>query len=182
MRHSSPLWLCALALAACTTPLPGPHDGGTSDLGAACSAAKDSASCKAISGCKIAGCPDCKGGLNFVACVGPDQSVGIECPAICPAADSCGSITDAAACDARPDCYALYSGDRPCDNASCSNHFVQCNPAPANCGSTTQPCAEDCTTLTPTCPAGLVSVFPTAGGSCCASGCATGLKCDPTGE
>lgn len=171
-------------LAACRTsslPLPAGSDGGVSDLGAACSAATDTASCQAIPGCKAVGCPACGGGTTFALCVAPGESYGLDCAAPC-AQPACAELQDGASCDARPDCYALYSGDLPCDNSSCANHFVSCQPAPANCGQTEgPPCAADCTMLTPSCPMGLVNAFPAPSGSCCSNGCVAAQKCDPLG-
>jgi hypothetical protein len=89
---------------------------------------------------------------------------------------ACDSLTDATACDQRSDCFALWSGDLPCNNTSCQNHFVRCQSAPPVCsGSGT--CNGSCAQLTPTCRSGDVPVFASASQACCAIGCVAGIKC-----
>jgi hypothetical protein len=89
---------------------------------------------------------------------------------------ACSAITDPAACDARNDCFALYSGDLPCNNLSCSNHFVGCQDVPALCGPGGGVCDRACTNLTPSCPSGFTNVFSDSS-ACCSSGCTATDKC-----
>lgn len=170
-------------LAACRTSslsLPADSDGGVTDLGAACSAAQDTASCQAIPGCKAVGCPACDGGLDFVLCVAPGESYGVDCPAAC-AQPACSDLQDGPSCDARPDCFALYSGDLPCDNSGCQDHFVKCESGVATCMRSTGPCSGSCVMDTPSCRSGEVEVYTSPAESCCAIGCVAPAKCDPLG-
>jgi hypothetical protein len=181
MPRSSLLFALFL-FAGCRTsslPLPSDSDGGASDLGAACSAAHDTASCQAIPGCKAVGCPSCEGdgGLDFVECVAPGQPYGLDCPAAC-AQPACTDLQDGPSCDARPDCFALYSGNLPCDSSGCLNHFVKCQSGVATC-MRTGPCSGSCVMDTPSCPSGEVEVYPAQ--NCCAIGCVAPSKCDPLG-
>jgi hypothetical protein len=146
---------------------------GSPDLGAACAAARDTASCNAIAGCTAVGCPNCNGGIDFAFCNPDGQPYGLDCPNLMCELQSCSSIHDAQSCDARPDCWSLWSGDLPCNNTQCSNHFVSCNDGSPVCA-TTGVCNGSCTMLTPTCRDGDAPVFSN---SCCATGCAHANRC-----
>ena len=138
MLRAAPLLLLLLALPlyACQRDgLPissatGDHDGGqASDLGATCSLAGDTVSCRALAGCFAITCPrSCEPGEDFIQCVREDQPHGAICggPGGCAPKPPCTSVPTAAACDARPDCHALYTGNKPCNSLDCNNHFDKC--------------------------------------------------------
>ncbi len=163
--------LVVALLAACNgNPLFEPNpDGGSKDM-AACSAATDEASCKAIPGCEPQECAICNGAMAFVDCVPAGSAAGVFCPALCEQ-PTCAMLQQAD-CDARPDCYSTFSGDLPCNNESCSNHFVKCVDGPFVCPSPTGVCTIACTTLTPSCPSGY---GPNQ--ACCPSGCVEAALC-----
>lgn len=99
-----------------------------------CSAITDQASCTSRSDCRADLCSLCSGPSTFAGC----SAVGdppVECPAgACPLVP-CDQITDSAdACDARPDCHAVFV-DHPCGCASagCCTTFSRCADGKANC-------------------------------------------------
>ncbi len=88
----------------------------------------------------------------------------------------CTQITNPTTCDAQVGCYALFSGELPCNSSFCSNHFVSCVNAPPECAPATQPCTIDCPLTVSFCPTGYVSVFSNSSG-CCSNGCVAANKC-----
>ncbi len=150
--------------------------GGAGDLGAACASATDAVSCQAIPGCEAVGCPSCNGGTSFFSCLPRGESHGAACSAGCGQL-ACSELSDGPTCDARPDCYALYSGDLPCDNSGCTNHFVKCEDGPSTCVKSGSQCAGSCAALTPSCRAGYVEAFPSPDQTCCSNGCVSASKC-----
>lgn len=149
---------------------------GAADLGRSCASASDAASCQAIAGCSAVGCPTCDGGMSFILCVREGQPYSVDCPAPC-AQPACADLSNRAVCDARSDCYALFSGDLPCKSASCTDHFVKCESGPATCipNPSAGACALDC--VAPSCRAGEVNVFPSPQQTCCSNGCVASTKC-----
>ena len=137
-----------------------------------CASATDVNSCQALSGCKPLTCPDCRGQSSF-ECVSATQQVA--CGLLCVI--SCADIKDATTCDTRSDCHALYSGDLPCNNSSCINHFVKCDTMPTVCRVAGTVCNGSCVQLTPNCPSGFAPVFNSTGPTCCATGCVAASKC-----
>jgi hypothetical protein len=90
----------------------------------------------------------------------------------------CADLVDPAACDARPDCYALFSGDLACASTACQNHFVKCESAPPFC--TAMACGNvACQPPSRSCRPGDVSVYPDSS-SCCNVGCVAATKCGGT--
>jgi len=89
---------------------------------------------------------------------------------------SCTQMTDPATCNAQVGCYALFSGELPCNSSACTNHFVSCVKAPPECAPATKPCATDCPLTGGFCPSGYVDVFPNSSG-CCSNGCVAATKC-----
>jgi hypothetical protein len=124
------------------------------------------------SDCRANYCPNCNGGTSFSYCSDVTAAAESICPAIaCPA--SCSLMTTKDACDARPDCHAVYVDNGACDcsTAGCCAHFSRCADGPAVCA---PPPAFSCTTSKPYCesPAYYVSY---SGG--CYEGCATAAAC-----
>lgn len=144
--------------------------------GGTCASANDASGCAAIDGCVAVGCPTCDGGTGFSACIVKGQPYGLLCPHSECELQACESLNTSGDCDARSDCYSLYSGDKPCNNASCSNHFTQCLAGPAQCAAGTGPCTADCTEPA-TCRAGFVPAYTSASQSCCPSGCVAETLC-----
>jgi hypothetical protein len=161
----------------------GDPDGGSvpSDLGAACAAAGDVASCRAIAGCQAVGCPLCGGGMSFLFCIPDGQPYGVLCSDPCEQT-SCSEITDATTCNARPDCYSFMSGDLPCDNLMCSDHFERCVDGPPACGTPGTVCNGSCTVLTPMCEKGEAEIYASPDQSCCPVGCTTADRCATGGR
>ena len=82
----------------------------------------------------------------------------------------CTQITNSTTCDAQIDCYALFSGELPCNSTYCTNHFVGCVNAPPEC------CTINCPQTVFSCPPGYVSLLakdaaPTAAGCVAANKC-----------
>jgi len=94
----------------------------------------------------------------------------------CGACGSDCSATNAADCDARDSCHSVFSGDLPCNDGSCQNHFVRCEAGPATCASAGV-CKAACTTQQPSCPGGMVALYPSADQTCCAIGCVAPDRC-----
>jgi hypothetical protein len=137
-----------------------------------CSAITNEATCMSRSDCRANYCPNCNGGTSFSYCSDVTATAASICPAIaCPA--SCSLMTTKDACDARPDCHAVYVDNGACDcsTAGCCAHFSRCADGPAVCA---PPPAFSCTTSKPYCesPAYYVSY---SGG--CYEGCATAAAC-----
>jgi hypothetical protein len=106
----------------CTRPnaLPISDDAGTD-----CAAHADRASCAADPRCVVAGCTQCDGSTNFVACA---DAHGPQPPVFCPlpkCAAACKGL-DEGMCRARPDCRADY-----CPNCNGGSVFALCSPADA---------------------------------------------------
>jgi hypothetical protein len=91
-----------------------------------------------------------------------------------PSTGACTTLTTAADCDARSDCYSEFSGDLPCLTSTCRNHFEKCVAGKPQC--TGAACAIACPQLTPSCPSGDTPIYDN--GPCCATGCAHAEACD----
>jgi hypothetical protein len=96
---------------------------------------------------------------------------GGSCGAPSDAYVDCCIIGDGESCDAQPLCHAIYSGDFPCNNASCDNHFVACTFGFASCSVF----AMACTQPTPTCRTGYTLELD---GNVCPRGCVAIDKCE----
>jgi hypothetical protein len=102
--------------------------GGVPSGEADCGSHKDAAGCTADSACAVAGCPDCNGGTGFSVCYRKGSSPpDVLCPAIA-CAPLCASLVDAASCNARPDCHAVYQPMTACGCAAvgCCTFFSSC--------------------------------------------------------
>jgi hypothetical protein len=114
----------------CALPAPCPQPAGPCDM------LLDEASCKAHPECNGWSCPDCKGGLRFVACTEPGGFVA-DCE---PCPPSCTGL-DEATCKARSDCHPGYCGCPgeqmftqclgPSEGVTCG--IYSCPAAPASC-------------------------------------------------
>ena len=83
----------------------------------------------------------------------------------------CTQITNSTTCDAQLGCYALFSGELPCNAVpACTNHFVSCVKAPPEC------CTISCPQTMLPCPSGYVSLLPKDAGPTPA-GCVAANKC-----
>ena len=83
-------------------------------------------------------------------------------------------MTTLAACDARPDCHAVFQDPRTCACAAigCCARFVRCADADrANCG----PVIVSCDAATPYCEGPYVVSYTTS----CYEGCARATECAP---
>lgn len=124
----------------------------------------------------------CAAVLSFAACDrpleipsdgGPDASL----PSVdgSGGGDLCHLIDDDSRCDAQLACHSLRSGDLPCEEESCSDHFIACVPGPAAC--TPPKTTEKCYRLTHSCRTGDTLNF---GDGICPDGCASRSKCVKT--
>jgi hypothetical protein len=122
----------------------------------------------------------CDNALAVPTDAGPDSALqlGDQKPGSV-SGDACREIKEDGLCDAQLACHTLRSGDMPCDNASCTDHFVACLPGPAVC---TRPASTSgCKMLLPSCRTG--DTLDYADGVC-PDGCVSRSKCpkaDPGG-
>ncbi len=117
----------------------------------------------------------CDRSLDVPVDAGPDLHQAIDLRGAGVTGDGCREIAQDGACDAQLACHAVRSGDLPCDNQSCNDHFVACVPGLALC---TRPTSGDrCQALLPSCRTGDALVYE---GDVCPKGCAARSKCSKT--
>jgi len=162
----------------------GSDDGGTGSTGAGdpggglnpaqrCAAAKDSASCNALSGCDDIVCDDpCGGsGSSFYYCVPVGDPGDIRCPGCINL--PCSKVSTATFCDKHPGCHSLFSGDVKCNSPACDNHFVRCEDGAA--ASCLAPPLDTCPPFAATCVAGDTFAYDS---NRCIVGCVHETACD----
>jgi hypothetical protein len=88
---------------------------------------------------------------------------------------SCAQIANATACDAQRACYALFSGELPCNSTACLNRFVACASLPPPCAPRSG-CTVRCLQNLLFCPQGYASVYSDSN-ACCPGGCVAADKC-----
>jgi hypothetical protein len=138
---------------------------------AACNTIEDPSVCGARSDCKVVSCPQC--GSVAYSCIGHDEP-GPSCPPLPCLMSECSPLTDAASCDANPNCYSVYNdaGKCGCAIVGCCLRFDHCATGPAQCAPTgTLPCQTG--TATPDCG---LQHLPVYEGSC-QIGCASTRVC-----
>lgn len=172
------IWLAiSLLLAACNSDglhFPPPDMQGA-DAGA-CGAATDPASCQAIPGCLALTCPACGGGVGvYFGCIPEGQPHGVDCSDPC-AQPACADLDTAAACDARPDCLSLYSGNLPCNSTACENQFMECLDGGTAVCAPPAPGGDSCTRLDAECVPGDAAIYFANG---CFEGCIHSGRCAP---
>ena len=114
----------------------------------------------------------CDRSLEVPVDAGPDQRQSVDLRGAGVTGDACREIAEDGACDAQLACHAVRSGDMPCDNKECNDHFVACEPGPASC---TRPTSDQkCKSLLPSCRTGDALVYD---GDVCPVGCAARSKC-----
>jgi hypothetical protein len=117
--------------------------------------------------CRADYCPNCQGGHDFISCANPSDpqiGCGLDCPA------PCNLLADAASCNARTDCHAVFqpAGACGCAGAGCCIHFDHCADGQAQCNG--QPA---CTIPSPICD-GPYAVSYT---NTCYEGCVLATEC-----
>jgi hypothetical protein len=144
----------------------GGSDLGLADGGAPCNTLPQTA-CALRPDCRVDTCPTCDGTTTFIDCAkktDPAIGCGLDCPAPC-------SVTnDAAQCNSRPDCHAVFYDPGTCDCATpgCCMQFQQCADGPAQC--TGNPA---CAIPSPICGPGYVTSYTTN----CYEGCVLSSEC-----
>ncbi len=177
MRFLLALGFLSLCLAGCNddglSPSTGKSDLGTQDAAiVACNTLRSQAECSTRPDCKSFTCSGCSPNDPLFACVDGHDNVPHSCPKIaCP--EPCSQHTSEASCSADPSCFSIYNDGMlcACPVAGCCMMFERCRPRPATC------CSADFCDWAPPCGPGFVSVYESACGTGCATGCVKAEVC-----